>query len=60
LTALSGAYVPDVVPCSIIAAGMPRFRVTATDGSVTIYDKYRPAMEGKVRAGPGATLSVEP
>jgi hypothetical protein len=47
-----------VVPCSTWAA-MPRFRVTASDGTVTVHDKYRPAMVAKVRAGPGATITVE-
>jgi hypothetical protein len=41
------------------APAMSTFRVTAADGTVTVYDKHRPAMVGKVRAGPGATITVE-
>jgi hypothetical protein len=50
--------VAAVVPCSMFD-GMPRFLVTAADGTVTRFDRYRPAMVAKVRAGPGATITVE-
>jgi hypothetical protein len=61
VAAVSGAYVrndSDIAPCSIFD-GMPRFLVTAADGTVTRFDRYRPAMVAKVRAGPGATITVE-
>jgi hypothetical protein len=58
VAAVSGAYVRNGGKFEPPLA-MPRFRVTAADGTVTVHDKYRPAMVAKVCAGPGATITVE-
>jgi hypothetical protein len=45
--------------CAALDAAMPTFRVTAPDGTVTLHNRYRPALAAKVRAGPGATITAE-